>query len=126
AVATAAATPPPPPAPSQAELQAQAEAQLRARDAKVKALDDAVAAKEKEIADKEKALGDYEGGLEQNLVDIESKKSEMLLGRIYLAIRQTATENGVSVVIDKSAILYGQPSVDLTQKVLKKLEETQP
>ena len=60
------------------------------------------------------------------MVDIESKRSEMLLGRIYAAVKETAVESGVSVVIDKTAILFGQGSVDLTDRVLKKLEGTLP
>lgn len=118
--------PAPAPAPTAAELQAQAEEQLRRRDAKVKELDAAVAAKEAVLASKQAALGGYQAQVEKDLVNIESKRSELLLGRIYTAVKETAVENGVSVVIDKTAILFGQGSVDLTDKVLKKLEGALP
>ncbi|MBI3300048.1 MAG: OmpH family outer membrane protein [Elusimicrobia bacterium] len=121
-VAPVPASPPAPAGPTQAELQARAEAELHRRDARVKELDAAVAAKTQEIADKELGLKDYQVQVEKNLVDIESKRSEVLLGKIYKAVREAAVENAVSVVIDKSAILFGQGSVDLTDKVLKKLE----
>ncbi|MBI5596135.1 MAG: OmpH family outer membrane protein [Elusimicrobia bacterium] len=121
-----AAAPAQPAGPAPAELQARAERELRERDQRVKDLDAAVAAKQKDIADKESGLVDFQAQLEKNLVDIESKRSEMLLGRIYKAVRETAVENGVSVVIDKSAILFGQGSVDLTAKVLKRLEAALP
>ena len=113
-------------APSAEDLQARAEKELRERDQRVKDLDAAIAAKQKDISDKESGLNDFQVQLEKNLVDIESKRSEMLLGRIYKAVRETAIENGVSVVIDKSAILFGQGSVDLTAKVLKRLEASLP
>lgn len=116
----------PAPQPSAEDLQARAEKELRERDQRVKDLDAAVAAKQKDISDKESGLTDFQAQLEKNLVDIESKRSEMLLGRIYKAVRETALENGVSVVIDKSAILFGQGSVDLTGKVLKRLEASLP
>lgn len=112
--------------PSAAELQARAEDQLRRRDAKVKELDAAVAAKEAELASKQASLTAYQGQVEKDLVDIESRRSEMLLGRIYAAVKETAVESGVSVVIDKTAILFGQGSADLTDKVLKRLEGTLP
>ena len=113
-------------APSAEALQTRAEKELRERDQRVKDLDAAIAAKQKDISDKESGLNDFQAQLEKNLVDIESKRSEMLLGRIYKAVRETAIENGVSVVIDKSAILFGQGSVDLTGKVLKRLEASLP
>lgn len=126
AAAPQAAAPAPAPQPSAEDLQARAEKELRERDQRVKDLDAAVAAKQKDISDKESGLDDFQAQLEKNLVDIESKRSEMLLGRIYKAVRETALENGVSVVIDKSAILFGQGSVDLTGKVLKRLEASLP
>lgn len=126
AAAPAVAAPAPAPVPSAAEAQAQAEEQLRRRDAKVKEFDASIAAKEAELASKQGALGGYQAQVEKDLVNIESKRSELLLGRIYAAVKDTAVENGVSVVIDKTAILFGQGSVDLTDKVLKKLEGALP
>ncbi|TPW21978.1 MAG: hypothetical protein FD126_137, partial [Elusimicrobia bacterium] len=115
--------PAPPPAVDAATL---AEEQLRRRDARVKELDAAVAAKEAELAAKQASLGTYQTQVEKDLLDIESKRSELLLGNIYKAVKEVAVENGVSVVIDKTAILFGQGSVDLTDKVLKRLEGVQP
>jgi len=85
-------------------------------------LDAKIAAAEKALSAKESALDGHQASLEKNLVDIESRRSEILLGKIYRAIRDVARENGVSVVVDKAQILYGQPSVDMTEKVIRKLE----
>jgi Skp family chaperone for outer membrane proteins len=68
----------------------------------------------------------YQRQVESNLIDIESRRSEILLGRIYKAVREVARLEGVSVVVDKSQILYGQGSVDLTDKVIKRLEGSTP
>lgn len=126
AAAPVVAAPAPVPSAAEAQAQAQAEEQLRRRDAKVKEFDASIAAKEAELASKQGALGGYQAQVEKDLVNIESKRSELLLGRIYAAVKDTAVENGVSVVIDKTAILFGQGSVDLTDKVLKKLEGALP
>jgi len=56
------------------------------------------------------------------LLDLESRRSEILLGKIYVGIQDVAREEGISVVVDKNQILFGQKAVDLTDKVLQKLK----
>ncbi|MFC1679614.1 OmpH family outer membrane protein, partial [Elusimicrobiota bacterium] len=79
--------------------------------------------KELELSRKTDAFRVYRSGVEKNLVDIESQRSEILLGKIYRAVREVAREQGVSVVIDKTQILFGRDSVDLTDQVIRRLEE---
>ncbi|MFA5138524.1 MAG: OmpH family outer membrane protein [Elusimicrobiota bacterium] len=97
---------------------------LAAREKRMKELDDSIAAKQDEIAEKEKLFDSYQAQVEKDLIDIESRRAEILLGKIYDAVREVARENGVSVVVDKGQILFGQNSVDLTDRVVKKLKET--
>ncbi|MFH1724660.1 MAG: OmpH family outer membrane protein [Elusimicrobiota bacterium] len=85
-------------------------------------LDAEIAAKRGLLAEKETAFREYQLGVEKNLIEIEDRRAEILLGKIYQALRDVARENGVSVVVDKNQILFGQDSVDLTQKVIDKLE----
>jgi Skp family chaperone for outer membrane proteins len=61
---------------------------------------------------------------DRGLLDVESRKTDQVLARIYRAVSEVSRREGVSVVIDKTTILYGQPAVDLTDKVLKYLQET--
>lgn len=81
-----------------------------------------LATKKSELERKEAELREHQAQVEKNLIDIESRRSEILLGRIYAAVQEVAREAGVSVVVDKSQILFGQNTVDLTAKVIKKLE----
>jgi len=60
-------------------------------------------------------------GAERSLLDAEGRKTDQVLARLYRAISEVAKREGVSVVVDKSATLYGHPAVDLTDKVLKQL-----
>ncbi|HVE13150.1 MAG TPA: OmpH family outer membrane protein, partial [Elusimicrobiota bacterium] len=108
------APPPPPPAPTAAELSAR-------RDSRLKELDQALGEKIADLAKKEAGFKEYQAVTEKNLLELEGRRSEMLLGKIYAAVREVARENSVSVVVDKTQILFGQNSVDLTDKVLKKL-----
>ncbi len=52
-----------------------------------------------------------------------AKENEYILKKIYEAIENVAKEEGISIVVDKKSILYGRKAVDITEKVLKKLEE---
>ena len=60
---------------------------------------------------------------DRGLLDVESRKTDQVLARLYRAVSEVARREGVSVVIEKAAILFGQPAVDLTDKVLRYLKE---
>lgn len=87
-------------------------------------IDAAIAAREKELKEKEDALRLYQRQAETELLQYESRKSELILGRIYIALKELAVKEEVSVVVDKRSILFGNSAVDLTDKLLKKLEES--
>ena len=65
-------------------------------------------------------------GSEKTLLDAEGRKTDQVLARLYRAISEVARREGVSVVVDKSATLYGHPAVDLTEKILKQLRGVVP
>ncbi|HAZ07261.1 MAG TPA: hypothetical protein DCZ01_01785 [Elusimicrobia bacterium] len=58
---------------------------------------------------------------DKGLIGVEGRKTDQVLARLYRAINEVAHREGVSVVVDKTAILYGHPAVDITDKVLKHL-----
>jgi Skp family chaperone for outer membrane proteins len=84
-------------------------------------LDARIAVKQKELDSKELAYKSEQSNSEKNLLDLESRKTEILLGKIHRAVQEVAHREGVSVVVDKSSILYGHDAVDLTDKVMKYL-----
>jgi Skp family chaperone for outer membrane proteins len=86
-------------------------------------IDAALVKKEEELKNKEEELRTYQRMAERELLEYESHKSEILLGRIYVALKELAVKEEVSVIVDKRNILFGQNAVDLTGKLLKKLEE---
>ncbi len=85
-------------------------------------LDEKIKTTRAELAVKEVEFAEYQASVEKNLIEIEGRRTEILLGKIYTAVQEVAKENGVSIVVDKNQILYGQRSVDLTAKVLQKLK----
>lgn len=86
-------------------------------------IDLALQKKEAELKSREDDLRYSQKQAEKELLDFESRKSELLLGRIYTALKELAVKEEVSVIVDKRSILFGQNAVDLTGKLLKKLEE---
>lgn len=86
-------------------------------------IDAAIARKEGELSAKEEELRQAQRQSERELLEYESRKSELLLGRIYVALKELAVKEEVSVIVDKRSILYGQTAVDLTAKLLRKLED---
>jgi hypothetical protein len=90
--------------------------------AKIQEIDRTIADKTKLLEAKEADFKTFEALAEKSLLDLESRKTEILLGRIYGAIQEVAKNEGVSVVVDKSQILFGHQAVDLTDRVLKKLK----
>jgi len=76
-----------------------------------------------DIARKETELSREHDEADHGLLDTESRKTDQILARLYRAITEVAHREGVSVVVDKTTILYGHPAVNLTDKVLKFLRE---
>ena len=87
-------------------------------------IDAKIALRAKELAEKERDYKKHQADAEKNLLDIESRRTEILLGKIHRVVQDIARQEGVSVVVDKTSILYGHDAVDLTEKVMKKLKGT--
>ena len=87
-------------------------------------LDAKIAVKTKELATKELEYKTEQASSEKNLLELESRRTEMLLGKIHRAVQEIARKEGVSVVVDKSSILFGHDAVDLTEKVMNHLKGT--
>lgn len=83
----------------------------------------AIAEKAKLLEIKEADFKTFESQAEKSLLDLESRKTEILLGKIYAAIQEVAKAEGVAVVLDKSQILFGRQGVDLTGKVLQRMKD---
>ena len=86
-------------------------------------IDLALQKKETELKNRDEDLRLSQRQAEKELLEYESRKGELLLGRIYVALKELAIKEEVSVIVDKRSILFGQNAVDLTGKLLKRLEE---
>ncbi|MCB4790742.1 MAG: hypothetical protein LHV68_02530 [Elusimicrobia bacterium] len=94
------------------------------------------------ISEKEKAVSDIEKGLEiikktaetkkldivklvntqkECLTKLEEDQTNNVLADIYTVLGKIADEEGVTIIVDKSQILFGKTAKDLTDKVLDRL-----
>ncbi len=80
-----------------------------------------IAERMQELKDKEAALTRYKKSAEQDLLKLENSRTRFILGNIYIIMKDLADEEGLSVVVDKKNILFGQRAVDLTDKLLERL-----
>jgi len=77
--------------------------------------------KEADLLQKREALEKVRGTSVEALRAFEARQSRQILGRLYKALVQLADEQGISLVVDKSAILYGQDTVDLTEALSRRV-----
>lgn len=100
----------------------QAATQVAISSAVLAELDQKIETKSSEIGSQEKAVAEFQRKAQKELLDMESRKVQIILGKIYPALDEVAREEGVSVIVDKTSILFGQSAVDLTEKLLKRLQ----
>ncbi|MCG2725847.1 MAG: OmpH family outer membrane protein [Elusimicrobia bacterium] len=86
-------------------------------------IENIIVKKSAELKKARKEIEIYRSQTELELLDYENRQTEIILGKIYMILKELAIKEGVSVVIDKRSILFGNFAVDLTDKLLMKLEE---
>ncbi len=90
--------------------------------------EDPLASAAQSLATMKRQLDDKKAEMEElrkqsaaDLAAFESQQSQLILGKIYQALRDVANEEQVTVVVDKSSILYGDASIDLTDKLQQRV-----
>jgi Skp family chaperone for outer membrane proteins len=58
---------------------------------------------------------------ENDLASFEKKQTQIILGKIFGALQELAEEEQVTLVVDKSSILYGAVDIDLTEKLQRRV-----
>ncbi|OGS04616.1 MAG: hypothetical protein A3G41_02060 [Elusimicrobia bacterium RIFCSPLOWO2_12_FULL_59_9] len=97
--------------------------QVQTTSSTVQSLEMQLALKRSGLEVKAAALAEFQAKIKEDLEGLEKRKIQIVLGKIYQIVREIAEEEGISVVVDKNAILYGQEAVDLTEKTLAKIKE---
>ena len=83
---------------------------IKERESSIAVLKDKYAGKKRELEERTKSNKD-------ELVKLETTNSQAVIEDIYKVLGKIAIEEGLTIVVDKNNVLYGQASLDLTQKV---------
>jgi Skp family chaperone for outer membrane proteins len=54
---------------------------------------------------------------------LQTQKTYGVMSRIYAVLQTLARDEGVTVVLDKSYVLYGEDTVDLSDKLIQRLQQ---
>ncbi|OGS22632.1 MAG: hypothetical protein A2252_03370 [Elusimicrobia bacterium RIFOXYA2_FULL_39_19] len=112
--------PPPPPPPSSIQSQENVpniediQRRISEKETEIALIKDAVLKKQQENTSLKKKS-------DKALKDYEKNRTMALIGELYKIIEELAKEEDISIVIEKSNILYGTGGTDLTDKVLERL-----
>jgi Skp family chaperone for outer membrane proteins len=77
--------------------------------------------RESTLAAQESALLQAKKDAAAELTAFERRRAAQIFGKLYQALVQLADERGVDLVLDKSALLYGQVALDLTETLSRRV-----
>jgi outer membrane protein len=80
--------------------------------------------KRKEVLRLQNELDELEGRARRKMREMDSTVFEPLMKRIMFAIEDVAKEKKVDIVLRGEAVIYGATAVDLSEDVIKKLNES--
>ena len=77
--------------------------------------------KQKELEEAVRAYGKREEEIERELAEFENRKTMKIMAECYRLIEELAREENISIVVEKNSILYGQPFIDMTERIKERL-----
>jgi Skp family chaperone for outer membrane proteins len=77
--------------------------------------------REQLLQEKEASLKREQLQAVEELKRLEEQRTLQIYGKLYNALVQLAEEQGVSLIVDKTSILYGQKALDLTDRLSRRV-----
>jgi len=65
----------------------------------------------------------FRGNAVADMKVLETQKTYGVMSKIYAELQTLARDEGVTVVMDKSYVLYGEDTVDLSDKLIQRLQQ---
>lgn len=94
---------------------------------------EAITALQKRIDDNRKSLErstfsfkDYRAKALGDMKLLQKEKTYDVMAKIYAILQEMARDENITVVLDKSYVLYGEDSVDLTDKLISRMNQPEP
>jgi Skp family chaperone for outer membrane proteins len=67
----------------------------------------------------------FRGNAVADMKVLETQKTYGVMSKIYAVLQTLARDEGVTIVLDKSYVLYGEDTVDLSDKLIARLAQTE-
>src|SRR3989344_1942733 len=67
----------------------------------------------------------YRGKALEDMKQLQTQKTYCVMSRIYAVLQGLARDESVTVVLDKTYVLYGEETVDLSEKLIARLNQEQ-
>jgi len=84
----------------------------------------AVARQSEELEKKVAALKVFRDEQQSVIAANDRALSQAVMGKIYQVLEELAREEGIAVIIDVHSVLYGQPGIDLTERLIDRIAGT--
>ncbi len=84
-----------------------------------KRVDDNKRLVERQIAE----FKNFRGNAVADMKVLQTQKTYGVMSKIYAVLQTLARDEGVTVVLDKSYVLYGEDTVDLSDKLIQRLQQ---
>jgi Skp family chaperone for outer membrane proteins len=68
---------------------------------------------------------DYRGKALEDMKQLQTQKTYGVMSRIYAVLQSLARDENITVVMDKAYVLYGEDTVDLSDKLIARLNQEQ-
>ena len=111
-----------PPAPSELDLLAAATGPALLSPSAMSALEKRIEknqrALNKDIAD----FKTFRGNAVDDMKQLQTQKTYGVMAKIYAVLEELARDEGITVVLDKAYVLYGEDTVDLSDKLISRLQ----
>jgi Skp family chaperone for outer membrane proteins len=69
---------------------------------------------------------DYRSKSLEDMKILQKEKTYDVMSKIYAVLESLARDESITVVLDKSYVLYGEDSIDLTDKLIQRLQQQTP
>jgi Skp family chaperone for outer membrane proteins len=68
---------------------------------------------------------DYRGKALEDMKQLQTQKTYGVMAKIYAILQSLARDEGITVVLDKAYVLYGEETIDLTDRLVERLNTEQ-
>lgn len=82
--------------------------------------------REKEILELQKEIEDLSNKINQQLGELEKEKLAPVYDRVMATIKKVAQRKGIKIVLTREMIVWGEPTLDITDAVINELNAERP